>query len=91
LEYKKGSKERQKLEKEIEKARSQVIDIPMVINGKKVTTDKKIEIRPPHDIKHLLGYYYRGNEEHVQKAIDAALNAKRNGKIYHGDKELLFF
>jgi len=77
LEYKKGSKERQKLEKEIEKARNQVIDIPMVINGKKVTTDKKIEIRPPHDIKHLLGYYYRGNEEHVQMAIDAALNAKK--------------
>lgn len=77
LEYKKGSKERQKLERELEKAKNQVIDIPMVIDGKPVTTDKKIEIHPPHDIKHLLGYYYRGNEEHVRIAIDAALKAKK--------------
>jgi 1-pyrroline-5-carboxylate dehydrogenase len=76
LEYKKGSKERRKIELEIKKARNEVIDIPMIIDGKKVTTEKKVEIHPPHDIKHLLGYYYRGSEEHVQMAIDAALKAK---------------
>jgi len=46
LSYKKGSPEREELVKVLEEARSNVIDVPMVINGKHVTTDKKIEIHP---------------------------------------------
>ncbi|HSH52883.1 MAG TPA: hypothetical protein VK982_14250, partial [Bacteroidales bacterium] len=60
--YKKGSPERESLVKAIEDARSETVDIPMIINGKEVTTDKKIKIHPPHDHQHLLGYYNRGDE-----------------------------
>ncbi|MDX9697472.1 MAG: L-glutamate gamma-semialdehyde dehydrogenase [Bacteroidales bacterium] len=74
--YVKGSPEREQLLKAIEWARSRVIDIPMIIDGKEVRTDKKIEIHPPHDHQHLLGYYHRGDESHVKKAIDAALAAR---------------
>jgi len=77
LSYKKGSPERENLIKAIEDARSETIDIPMIINGKEVTTDKKIEIHPPHDHQHLLGYYNRGDESHVKDAIDAALKARK--------------
>jgi len=77
LTYKKGSPEREKLKSAIDLARSQVVDIPMIIDGKAVESDKKIEIHPPHDHKHLLGYYFRGNESHVQSAIDAALKARK--------------
>lgn len=77
LTYKKGSPERERLKNAIELARSQVVDIPMIIDGKAVESDKKIEIHPPHDHKHLLGYYFRGNESHVQSAIDAALKARK--------------
>ncbi|MDY6799734.1 MAG: L-glutamate gamma-semialdehyde dehydrogenase [Bacteroidota bacterium] len=76
LSYKKGSPERESLVKAIEDARSETVDIPMIINGKEVTTDKKIKIHPPHDHQHLLGYYNRGDENHVKKAIDAALKAR---------------
>ncbi len=76
LSYKKGSPEREELVKVLEEARSNVIDVPMVINGRQVITDKKIEIRPPHDHQHLLGYYNRGDENHVKEAIDAALKAR---------------
>lgn len=76
LSYKPGSKERIELKKEIENFRSMVIDIPMFINGEEVRTDKKISISPPHEIKHILGYYHKGDETHVYRAIDAAINAR---------------
>jgi len=47
----------------------------MYIGGKEIKTSNRIEIRPPHDIQHLLGYYYQGDESHVIQAIDAALKA----------------
>src|SRR5690606_23222134 len=50
--------------------------IPMFIGGKKIYTDNKVEIHPPHDLKHKLGTYNKGNKKHVQDAIDAAMFAK---------------
>jgi len=76
LTYVKGSPERDRLIKAIEWSRSNVVDVPMIINGKEVRTDKKIEMHPPHDHQHLLGYYYRGDESHVTDAINAALQAR---------------
>jgi 1-pyrroline-5-carboxylate dehydrogenase len=76
LSYKKDSPEREKLTKAINTARSEVVDIPMIIDGKEIKTDKKISIHPPHDINHLLGHYNRGTSEHVEMAIDAALRSK---------------
>ena len=78
LTYKKGSPEREKLTKAIEYARSHEVDIPMIINGREVRSANKIEIHPPHDHRHLLGHYHRGNENHVKDAIDAALNARES-------------
>jgi 1-pyrroline-5-carboxylate dehydrogenase len=77
LSYKKGSPERDNLVKALDCALSYEADIPMIIDGKEVRTDKKISIHPPHDHKHVLGHYYRGDESHVEAAIDAALAAKK--------------
>jgi len=74
--YAPGSPERASLKKEIARLRSQVLDIPMVIGGKEVRTDNKVSMHPPHDIKHLLGHYHKGDASHVQMAIEAALEAK---------------
>jgi len=76
LSYEPGSQERDNIVKAIEKAKSEVVDIPMIINGQEVRTDKRIEIHPPHEHKHLLGYYHYGDESHVKDAIDAALVAQ---------------
>ncbi|MEA3504484.1 MAG: L-glutamate gamma-semialdehyde dehydrogenase [Bacteroidota bacterium] len=75
--YKKGSSERDNLVKAIESAKSNVVDIPMIIDGKEIRTENKIEIHPPHDHNYLLGYYHRGNETHVNDAIAAALKARK--------------
>jgi 1-pyrroline-5-carboxylate dehydrogenase len=76
LSYAPGSTERSKLKDAIYNARSKVVDIPMIINGKEVRTRNKIPIYPPHDLNHLLGYYHKGNATHVQAAIKSAMEAK---------------
>lgn len=74
--YPPGSAERIELQNKLAEMQSQVIEVPMIINGKAVHTNEKITLRQPHKHQHILGYASRGNAEHVKQAIDAALNAK---------------
>lgn len=74
--YLPGSPERMELKSAIDDYRSKVIELPMCIDGKAVTSSRKVEIHPPHDINHLLGYFYQGDETHVSQAIGAALAAR---------------
>ncbi len=76
--YAPGSPERASLKAEIEKLRSQEVELPMIIGGREVTTDRRVKIAPPHDINHTLGYYSQGDASHVQMAIDAALEARES-------------
>lgn len=76
LNYAPGSKERTLLKKALEEARAQVLDIPMYIGAEEVRTESKKALTPPHDHKHVLGYFYEGDKTHVEQAINAALGAK---------------
>ncbi len=74
--YRPGSSERMELKSMIDDLCSKVVELPMFIGGKEVTSTRKTAIHPPHDIHHLLGYFYQGDESHVTLAIDAALEAR---------------
>ncbi len=74
--YAPGSPERTELKKMLAELRSQVVELPMFIGGKEVRSDRRVEMRPPHDLGHLLGYYFQGDETHVTQAIGAALAAQ---------------
>lgn len=74
--YAPGSAERASLQAALAQARSQVIDVPMYIGNKKVMTNDRHAITPPHDHQHVLGYYSLGDASHVTAAIEAALEAK---------------
>ncbi len=76
LSYAPGTPEREELKKMLNEMRSEEVELPMVIGGKDVFTDRKIRMFPPHDINHTLGYYSQGDASHVEMAIDAALEAK---------------
>jgi len=76
LNYGPRSVERGELKAALDEARSKVLDIPMYIGSKLVHTGKKLEIRPPHDHKHLLATFHEGDASTVNAAIDAALAAK---------------
>ena len=74
--YAPGSAERSALKAALKEAKSKTIDIPMTINGEKISTGEKIAIHPPHELQHTLGHYYKGGAKEVNQAIDAALAAK---------------
>ena len=78
LDYKKGSSERIALEAAIKEAKEKVIDIPMYIGGKRITTSTKIKLSPPHEHNHILAYFSEGDATHVTMAIEAALLAKKS-------------
>lgn len=75
--YAPGSAERAEIKAMLTHLQSIELDIPMVINGESIYTEKKIQLRQPHKRNHVLGTFSRGEETHVKQAIEAALNAKK--------------
>jgi 1-pyrroline-5-carboxylate dehydrogenase len=76
LSYAKGSKEKLALKAAIKELKTSKVDVPMYIGADEVRTGKTLDIRPPHEHKHLLGQFHVGDASHVKKAIAAALKAK---------------
>ncbi len=74
--YLPGSAERIELMATLNKMKAEQVDIPMYINNKEVHSGEKIKITSPYNHKQLLGYFHKGEKEHVTMAIDAALAAK---------------
>lgn len=76
LSYKPGSPERAELKAMLAELKKTEVEIPMYIGGKRVSTGHRVAMHPPHEIKHVLGYYHEGDASHVRSAIEAALAAK---------------
>ncbi len=76
LAYGKGSKEKLALKAALKELKAKKIDVPMYIGGEEIRTSNTLDIRPPHEHKHLLGKFHIGDASHVKKAIAAALAAK---------------
>jgi len=78
LTYVPGSSERNRLKEVILELKSTSIDVPMYIGSREIRTNNKVAMRPPHERKHILGYFHAGEAKHVKMAIDAALAAKND-------------
>ena len=76
LSYAPGSPEKKAVKKAITDFKSKKTEVAMVINGKRVKTNEEVTIHPPHELKHELGVFYKGDVSHVKAAVDAALDAK---------------
>jgi 1-pyrroline-5-carboxylate dehydrogenase len=76
LSYAPGSAERTALKKTIKEMKAEHLDVPMYIGSEEVRTGNTLELRPPHELKHLLGNFHVGDAKHVAKAINASLKAK---------------
>ncbi|MEJ5106313.1 L-glutamate gamma-semialdehyde dehydrogenase [Chryseobacterium sp. MYb328] len=74
--YEPGSPEVKSLISTYKKMWAEKIEVPMVINGKEVKTDTKVQLQSPQDHAHDFGFYYQGGMQHVDDAINAALAAK---------------
>lgn len=74
--YEPGSTHRKALQQTLADLKSKEVDLPMIIGGKEIRTNKRVAMHPPHEIAHTLGYFHKGDATHVEQAIDAALTAK---------------
>jgi 1-pyrroline-5-carboxylate dehydrogenase len=70
--YAPGSPERASIKARLSCMASEVVDIPLIIGGKAVTTGSTANVVMPHDHAHVLGHYHKASEAHVQQAIAAA-------------------
>lgn len=52
-------------------------DIPMYIGSEEVRTGNTRNMTPPHDHQHVVGHYHIGDKSHAEKAIEAALEARK--------------
>jgi 1-pyrroline-5-carboxylate dehydrogenase len=75
--YLPDSLEREQLKVNLELLQSKEIEVPLIIGGKEVKTGDLGEMRVPHNHSKLLGTYHKASKEHVQMAIDAALEARK--------------
>lgn len=74
--YVPGSPEVKSLIDTYKKMWAEKVEIPMIINGKEVKTDTKVQLQSPQDHAHDFGFYYQGGMQHVDDAINSALAAK---------------
>ena len=78
LKYKKNSPERKEVLKKYKELYNSNIAVPLYIGSKKIITNIRAKMAPPHDHKHTLGSFSMAEASHVTKAIDAALTASPN-------------
>ena len=76
--YIKGSNERKSLLATYKEMYNSNIEIPIYVGGEEILSDDKKNISPPHDHRQIIGKYNVAKKEHIEKAINCALNAKEN-------------
>ncbi len=77
LSYAPGTPEREEVLKTYKAMYNSTIEVPLYINGQDVTTGDTVTISPPHEHKHSLGIYHKATKQHIQEAIDTALEARK--------------
>lgn len=75
--YLPGSPERASLKKELERQSAQVVQVPMIIGGKEIWTERKTKAVMPHDHAHVIAEAASGGEKELKDAIAAALAARK--------------
>ena len=76
MQFKPGSDNAKKLQEALGK--KDIVEIPAVINGKKIFSDKVEEIRAPHDHQRVLARLHRPTEAQIRESIDGNKKAARD-------------
>jgi len=77
LTYLPGSKERILLKIALNKLKTTMLDIPLIINGMDVRTGDTKSSVMPHDHHHTLAKYHLAAEKEVQEAVESALTSRK--------------
>ena len=74
--YAPGTPEREAVLKAYKELYNSKIEVPLYIGSEEIKTGDTAPMNPPHDHQHHLGDYHKASREHVEKAINAALEAR---------------
>src|SRR3954468_19366243 len=75
--YAPGSADRAALKARLKEMAGERLDIPIVIGGREIRTGNTAQAVMPHDHRHVLADYHLAGAEHVEQAIAAAAEARR--------------
>ncbi|MEE9441623.1 MAG: L-glutamate gamma-semialdehyde dehydrogenase [candidate division Zixibacteria bacterium] len=89
--YAPGTPERADLKKALANLKARKLDVPMIIGGKEIKTDKTVKMVCPHNHGFELGHYYRGGADEIQMAINSALAAKHDWEQMPLDQRAAIF
>ena len=67
--YESGSDDRKNLQIKYDQMASEVVEIPLIIGGKKVTTKQQGQCVMPHNHQHILANYHIAGDKEITKAI----------------------
>ena len=76
LGYAPGSRERAELKARLEDMKSEVVEIPLVIDGEDVLTGNMSEVYMPHDHGHVLARYHMAGPDDVTRAVESCMDAR---------------
>ena len=86
-----GTPQRESLKKRLNELKSQVIEIPAIINGKEVRTSDTLDVSMPHNHKHKLATLYLCGEKEVNMAIEANLAAQKKWAAMPWEERVAIF
>ncbi len=91
LNYSPGSPERIELKAKLKELLGTKTEVPMVIDGKDVTSGRTANMVCPHDCQHVLGSYHQADANYVEKAIAAANRARHDWSRMPWDARAIVF
>ena len=91
LGYLKGSPERGVLENELADQMNKPIDIPVIIDGKAVSTDSQADIYMPTQHGKLLGKYHIAGKTELKDAVNSSLDAHKEWSEWNWEDRIAIF
>ena len=74
--YSPGTTDRKKLIAEMELMEREVLEIPLIINGREVYTGRTRDLVMPHRHRHVLARIHQAGEKEMEMAVRAAIEAR---------------
>src|SRR5262245_1060391 len=89
--YAPGSPEKAQLKAALARMAGEDIAIPCIIGGERVTTGRVERVVMPHDHGHVLARFHLAGPAELERAIRAALDAKREWEAMRWESRVAVF
>ncbi len=76
LNYREGSREKTEVKEKLQELKKEVMEIPLIVGGEEIKTGNMGKRTSPEDHNLLLAEYHKAGPGEIEKAIQAAMEAK---------------